>query len=817
MMEAVTNMNNRIKAERILLKPAFEDFDRSHQLHITQHQFLRVLKQLGLMPVDLRTFDLLIRNYCDRGTTAEVNYWKFCKDLDKPEDIFPGYTPKNAPKNRHYFPGVTSDIKSPFFEQATNNIDVVGSRWEAPRVDIFCDPSDIEDRLRAAVVMKRVRIEQFFQDYDKLRKGYVTKAQFNSILSMLNFRFTQNEYDALAQKYETSHPEKFFNYVAFAESINKAFTTKGIDKAPTVKVPAVSSNDTLLARRKYLQESGNCSKDEMNHILGEFQRAVQNRRINLKPQFQDFDRTKCGHVSKLQFLRVLDLLKVSVPEHIAQELLRSYMDKGNTDEVNYADFCADVDSAKQLYGVGQEHNHSFDYYPKTRPRISKAEVVRNTPLDVEDVCARIRQICSQQRVRVGEFFRDFDKLRSGHITNQQFRIGLNMGKIQISHEEFKLLATHFKAPKEGEHICWKDFVDHIDQVFTKKELEKNIDIRLDDVRTSTYYSRRQATEEEQAIVNDICERFTEVVRKNRLNAKSFFQDFDRHHHFRVSQKIFRQVLTTHGLPLSEREVELVALIFGDENYEIRYDKFLAECSAPLSFTVNKPFTGTKSTYNASFLDFSGSQELDRLMQKIKEIVKRDRIRLQEFFQDHDLLRKGVVQPTQFRSTLHAQKVQLTVQEYALLEKVFATNDSNAPLVNYAAFCEEIGSIFTAKDLEKNPTKKLEAFEAPSILSGHGKNLSEEEWEQLQALLTRMGTEVKHRRLLMKPFFQDKDRSRSGFINMSRFCSILDNMRLYLSPAELALINKRFQAKAANEINYVDFDFTLRHYSGDIEM
>lgn len=70
------------------------------------------------------------------------------------------------------------------------------------------------------------------------------------------------------------------------------------------------------------------------------------------------------------------------------------MDKGNVDEVNYADFCEDIDNATQLYGVGQEHNHSFDYYPKTRPRVSKAEVVRNTPEDVEDVCARIRQVCA---------------------------------------------------------------------------------------------------------------------------------------------------------------------------------------------------------------------------------------------------------------------------------------------------------------------------------------------------------------------------------------------------------------------------------------
>jgi len=105
-----------------------------------------------------------------------------------------------------------------------------------------------------------------------------------------------------------------------------------------------------------------------------------------------------------------------------------------------------------------------------------------------------------------------------------------------------------------------------------------------------------------------------------------------------------------------------------------------------------------------------------LMQKIKNNIKRDRIRLLEFFQDHDILRKGVVQPTQFRSTLHSHKVQLTSHEYGLLEKHYAvSNEANAPLVDYVSFCEEIGNIFTEKDLEKNPTKSLKAFEAPSIL------------------------------------------------------------------------------------------------------
>lgn len=92
---------------------------------------------------------------------------------------------------------------------------------------------------------------------------------------------------------------------------------------------------------------------------------------------------------------MLDLLSITAPASEMQMLLRRYMDKGNVDEVNYVDFTEDIDNEKQLFGVGRDFNHSFDYFPKTQARVSKAEIVRNTPADVEDVLARIRQACSQ--------------------------------------------------------------------------------------------------------------------------------------------------------------------------------------------------------------------------------------------------------------------------------------------------------------------------------------------------------------------------------------------------------------------------------------
>lgn len=138
----------------------------------------------------------------------------------------------------------------------------------------------------------------------------------------------------------------------------------------------------------------------------------------------------------------------------------------------------------------------------------------------------------------------------------------------------------------------------------------------------------------------------------------------------MSQKVFRQVLTTHGFPLSEYEVACVALVYGHENIEVKYVDFLKDC-AVLKYTINGPTTGAKSTYNPNFTNFKGANEFDSLLEKIKNIIKRDRIRLLEFFQDHDLLRKGTLPPQKFRSVLHTQKVQLTSHEYDILESTFA--------------------------------------------------------------------------------------------------------------------------------------------------
>lgn len=284
LIDVMTCLNRHVVSHRILLKPGFMDFDKSKSQHITQQQFLRVMKTLNIMPPDDSIFDLMIRKYCDRCNNKEVNYFKFCKDVDRPEDMFPGYTAKRPKATPVDLLGISPPQISSFFKESTANLDVLNNRFTQPRVEISNDPSDVEERIRAAVVMKRVRIDEFFRDFDKLRKGRVTRGQFKQILSTMNFNLTEDEFEALADKYVTNDPERFFRYTDFVAHINSAFTLAGIDKMPTTVVPPVTQNDTLLARRKYLS-SNPASGNEVDGVLEEYRQAIKTMRIHLKPVF----------------------------------------------------------------------------------------------------------------------------------------------------------------------------------------------------------------------------------------------------------------------------------------------------------------------------------------------------------------------------------------------------------------------------------------------------------------------------------------------------------------------------------------------------
>lgn len=125
-------------------------------------------------------------------------------------------------------------------------------------------------------------------------------------------------------------------------------------------------------------------------MLNLYHKEIQNKRVLIKPHFEDFDKTKQGYISKNQFLRILNFFGLFPDEESLNLILKRYTDKGTLDEVNYYDFCRDVDIYDEGVAVSKAYADSFKNYSKTENQF-KPFIYNDVPNDVNDLIAKLRK------------------------------------------------------------------------------------------------------------------------------------------------------------------------------------------------------------------------------------------------------------------------------------------------------------------------------------------------------------------------------------------------------------------------------------------
>mmetsp|Transcript_19110 Transcript_19110/g.34780 ORF Transcript_19110/g.34780 Transcript_19110/m.34780 type:complete len:445 (+) Transcript_19110:19-1353(+) len=318
-----------MQTERVMIKPVFQDFDRSKTGHVSKSQFIRTLTTTKLLPKNHGVTELIVQFYTD-GPLG-VNYEKFTRDVDQ-VDMIGGIDSGPLDGNHFPVPEVQPKLPQP----------LTSTRFFDTRKRQAGDLLEVELRLRSEVAMKRIRAAEFFRDFDTLRKGTVGEGQFKIALGMLNLRISDAELEQIIEKY--SVPGSNVRYLEFIKFIESA--PEPLEKLPESRY--AGPTDTLPARRKYLDFTPE-EQATLEAALLEYQGAIKSRRVHIRPMFQIFDRTHSGHISRTQFARVLNQMMLFPPEPILALLIKRYLDKGNMEEVNYRDFCIDVDLPEFLY------------------------------------------------------------------------------------------------------------------------------------------------------------------------------------------------------------------------------------------------------------------------------------------------------------------------------------------------------------------------------------------------------------------------------------------------------------------------------------
>lgn len=93
--------------------------------------------------------------------------------------------------------------------------------------------------------MKRLRIREFFLDFDNLRKNIVTGAQFRRILTNLNIALADNEFKEIVKAYghdPVGSREERIKWMDFCEDIDKVFTLKELEKDPLCRVGQIEKS-----------------------------------------------------------------------------------------------------------------------------------------------------------------------------------------------------------------------------------------------------------------------------------------------------------------------------------------------------------------------------------------------------------------------------------------------------------------------------------------------------------------------------------------------------------------------------------------------
>jgi len=621
---------------RILMKPIFQDFDKTKVSHVTDFQFSRVLKQTHLMPSE-KEFELITRKYKDLNNLHDINYIEFLQAVDKPLSKIDNKPFQFTTTPEFFTQPQISQVEANKIKQSN----VLQHNFLDPTVNLKTDPTNVEQRIQAQVVMKGIRIEEFFKDFDKLKKGTVTQQKLRSVSAMLGITLTESEYSVLQEKYAT--PDGLFNYDLFCHNINSIFTNVALQKEPTADVKQRNSNDTLLARKCALPMDKEMQV-KINLILNGVIRCMSVRRIAIKPFFQNFDIPKSGFVTKSQFARVLSEVGVVVKESQLSDLLKYYMNRGTLNEVNYVEFVKDVEKLAPAFQPQYKegtYEAVTNYLAKVdEKKLMQKTILRYNPKDLEDVTARIRGIVRENRIRIPEFMRDYDKLRCGFITAPQFRIALNMAKIAISDTEFSLLLDAY-GNEERTKLKWREFTDVIEEIFTLKEMEKDVAKEHEMPSTETKFWRPQISEEEDKLKSKVMEKFKEFMVVKKINPRNFFQDWDKHNSQKVSPKQFRQVLTLIGFNLTPEEASALCKHYSNPKGDVEYRQFLVECDMKNMIGVDgQDFT--KDFQEAQDIPQIPRKEtqIDSILMKIKNMAKMNRLRMIEFFQDYDPLRKG---------------------------------------------------------------------------------------------------------------------------------------------------------------------------------
>eukprot|EP01002_Notosolenus_urceolatus_P014047 NODE_516_length_2009_cov_42.874490_g411_i0.p1 GENE.NODE_516_length_2009_cov_42.874490_g411_i0~~NODE_516_length_2009_cov_42.874490_g411_i0.p1 ORF type:complete len:630 (-),score=213.22 NODE_516_length_2009_cov_42.874490_g411_i0:118-1917(-) len=442
-------------------------------------------------------------------------------------------------------------------------------------------------------------------------------------------------------------------------------------------------------------------------------------------------------------------------------------------------------------------------------------------VDLPTVIDTIRQLALQQGVRLGEFFKDYDKLNRGVVTPTQFRVALEQLALRaaLSSRHYDVIFKAYPSDKVPGMINYRAFLHDVDPV-----VNATMSPTASFMPGSRFAKSTSTLDpEEWRTLEEAMKKFVAETFARRLVLRTFFKDFEKHNRGKITPPQFQRAFPFPSMVTPDEMRVLMKRYKDPLSSDINYLAWChdVESAADEKNAGPRPVSSDRKmrrTVGIEQPQIRTTPSGDAIVEELKRLTYAHRISFKDIFIGYDKLRKDVVTPEQFKRALGSIRIPQFSFSPPALEILAERYNVGPALVNYILFCDEMDSVFTIKGLEKSPTRVPPAAPVPRVGGrGAGPNPGYENDAQLDDLLKRLWTKIRTERILLKPHLQDYDRTCKGvnqtrYVTSSRFERALSQVGLRLTSDEYKLLVEAYSAE--QEPGRVDYHRFLKDLEED---
>lgn len=454
--------------------------------------------------------------------------------------------------------------------------------------------TDIIHRIQMYVSPRRIRLREFFLNFDPLNHGRCTRVQFGRAINTSGFKqITDVETERLTDHFTESGPRvqkpQVVNYKRFCEAVEKIFNDGDISfksGAMSMSDGFNKSFDDSMFKASATSFVPNDMEDleKMDNIMHRLATLCKTKGFVFKYLFQTFERSgdpspsninprRGGKCTASQFRRLFPFKKEMTSDMIEMIIQR------------YSTPAGDVHFQAIHNDISEVLSPEPPPFP-TSPLFLKPDGAVWDHMTLNPV-KKLQSKVVERRLRLKDYFADFDPLRKGFCTAGQLKAVLTILNLEreIDRNDFNHLVEAYT--REDGMFCHALLTRDVDAAFAVPGLEKEplASTPMPDATTTAPGRRNRMNIKSQtrSKINALEDKIRSRVVKRRVLMKPMFEDMDKARKGLVSRNQFLRVMgSLLNFDITTEEVSLLAMHYCDRgnHNDFNYRDFLKACDPP---------------------------------------------------------------------------------------------------------------------------------------------------------------------------------------------------------------------------------------------